>query len=78
MAKVMLRKRPDGQLVFYVAKKDLEELVVSLQFDQPDKWGGELQLRDGSRYFVEPFSAPPRLPITVQAQRVETTTSPPV
>ena len=77
MPKVMLRKREDGQLVFYVAKKDLEELIVSLQFDQPDKWGGQIELRDGSRYFVEPLPCPPRLPVTVQAQRVETTTSPP-
>lgn len=71
MAKVMLRKRTDGQLVFYVAKKDLEEIVVSMQFDQPDKWGGELELRDGSKYFVEPLEAPPKLPITVNAQRVD-------
>ncbi len=67
----MLRKRTDGQLVFYVAKKDLEEIVVSMQFDQPDKWGGELELRDGSKYFVEPLEAPPKLPITVNAQRVD-------
>ncbi|MDR3632225.1 MAG: putative nitrogen fixation protein NifT [Isosphaeraceae bacterium] len=70
MAKVMLRRGNTGKLVFYVAKQDLEDEVVSLQFDQPDKWGGELALRDGSRYFVEPFDAPPRLPITVQAQKL--------
>ena len=40
MPKVMLRKGTAGQLVFYIAKKDLEDEVVSLQFDQPDKWGG--------------------------------------
>ena len=42
MPKVMLRKGNTGKLVFYIAKKDLEDEVVSLQFDQPDKWGGEL------------------------------------
>ncbi len=70
MPKVMLRRAASGSLVFYVAKKDLEDEVASLEFDQPDKWGGELVLRDGSRYFVEPFDAPPRLPLTVQAQKL--------
>ncbi len=70
MPKVMLRRASSGQLVFYVAKKDLEDEVASLEFDSPDKWGGELVLRDGSRYFVEPFEAPPKLPLTVQAQRL--------
>ncbi len=70
MPKVMLRRATSGQLVFYVAKKDLEDEVASLEFDRPDKWGGELVLRDGSRYFVEPFDAPPKLPVTVQAQRL--------
>jgi nitrogen fixation protein NifT len=70
MPKVMLRRGKSGRLVFYVAKKDLEDEVVTLEFDQPDKWGGALELRDGSRYFVEPFDAPPRLPVTVQAQKL--------
>lgn len=70
MPKVMLRKRATGQLLFYVAKKDLEEEVVGVEFDTADKWGGELELRDGSKYFVEPFPGPPPLPVTVRAQRV--------
>jgi nitrogen fixation protein NifT len=70
MAKVMLRKGTTGKLVFYIAKKDLEDEVICLQFDQPDKWGGELELKDGSQYFLEPLPAPPRLPVTVQAQRL--------
>jgi len=70
MPKVMLRRGNTGKLVFYIAKQDLEDEVVSLQFDQPDKWGGELTLRDGTRFLVEPFAAPPKLPVTVQAQRL--------
>ncbi|WP_165227762.1 putative nitrogen fixation protein NifT [Aquisphaera insulae] len=70
MPKVMLRRGRTGRLVFYVAKKDLEDEVVSLEFDRPDKWGGQLELRDGSRYFVEPFDSPPKLPVTVQAQKI--------
>ena len=53
-----------------MAKKDLEDEVVSLQFDEADKWGGEIELRDGSRYFVEPFAGRPKLPVTVQAERL--------
>ena len=71
MPKVMLRKSAGGKLVFYVAKKDLEDEVVSLEFDRPDKWGGQLQLRDGSRYYVDPLDAQPQLPVTVRAQRLD-------
>ena len=70
MLKAMLRKGKTGKLVFYVAKKDLEDEVVSVQFDQADKWGGEMELRDGSRYFVEPLAGPPKLPLTVQAEKL--------
>ncbi len=70
MPKVMLRKGSSGQLVFYIAKKDLEDEVVSLRFDQPDKWGGELVLKDGSKLFPGAVAGPPRLPVTVQAQRL--------
>jgi nitrogen fixation protein NifT len=70
MPKVMLRKGSAGQLVFYVAKKDLEDEVVSMQFNQPDKWGGEMLLKDGSKYYLDPLAAPPRLPVTVRAVRL--------
>jgi nitrogen fixation protein NifT len=70
MPKVMLRKGKVGQLVFYVAKQDLEAEVVSLQFDQADKWGGEIELNDGSKFFVEPLDAPPPIPVTVRATRL--------
>jgi nitrogen fixation protein NifT len=71
VAKVMLRKGQSGQLLFYVAKKDLEAEVAQVQFDAPDKWGGVLDLKDGSRYFVEPLAAPPKLPQTVEARRLD-------
>jgi nitrogen fixation protein NifT len=70
MPSVMLRKREDGKLLFYVAKKDLEETVESLEFDSPDKWGGEVVLGDGSRYYFEPQESPPTIPITLQAKRL--------
>lgn len=70
MPTVMLRHNDTGELVFYVAKKDLEETVVSLEHEGPDGWGGELELADGSRFYVEPFSEPPKLPLTIRAKRL--------
>lgn len=70
MPSVMLRTREDGKLVFYVAKKDLEETVESLEFDSADKWGGEVVLSDGSRYYFEPMDTPPNIPITLRAKRL--------
>jgi nitrogen fixation protein NifT len=69
MPNVMIRQNEQGELSLYIAKKDLEESVVSLEFNQPDKWGGEVELGDGSRYYLEPLAEPPRLPITLRAKR---------
>ena len=46
MPKVMIRKNESGAITFYVAKKDLEETVVSIEFEGPEKWGGEVELAD--------------------------------
>ncbi|MGJ0483629.1 MAG: putative nitrogen fixation protein NifT [Methylomicrobium sp.] len=70
MPSVMLRKREDGKLLFYVAKKDLEETIESIEFDSPGKWGGEVVLGDGSRYYFDLLDAPPKIPITLQAKRL--------
>ncbi len=71
MPNVMLRIREDGKLLFYVAKKDLEETVESLEFNSSDKWGGEVVLGDGSKYYFEPLSTPPDIPITLRAKRLD-------
>lgn len=70
MPSVMLRTREDGKLLFYVAKKDLEETVESIEFDSPEKWGGEVVLGDGSRYYFEPMNTAPEIPITLRAKRL--------
>ena len=70
MPKVMLRRGQDGGMTMYVAKKDLEETVVSLQHEGPEQWGGEVELADGSRYFVDLMDQVPKLPITVRARRL--------
>lgn len=68
MPSVMIRQTADGKLSFYVAKKDLEETIVSLQFASDEKWGGEVVLADGSKFFIEPV-AKPKLPTTLRASR---------
>jgi nitrogen fixation protein NifT len=70
MPSVMLRKNDQGELSFYVAKKDLEETVSTLEFDSDDKWGGEIELSDGSKYYIDPLDAPPKLPITLRVKRL--------
>jgi len=68
MPSVMLRKNADGQITFYVAKKDLEETIVSLEFDTPAKWGGDIELSDGSKYYIEPCEEP-QYPVTIRFKR---------
>ncbi len=70
MPEVMFRKDHNDKLIFYVAKKDLEETIASLEFESPEKWGGEIVLSDGQRYYLEPLPAQPKLPITLRVKRV--------
>lgn len=69
MPSVMLRKGSDGKLSFYVAKKDLEETVVSVERDDSEAWGGTVELSDGSKYYVDPMSPPPKFPTTMRFKR---------
>lgn len=70
MPSVMIRQTESGELSFYVAKKDLEETVASLEFDSPEKWGGEVELADGSKFYLEPQEPAPKLPTTLRAKRL--------
>lgn len=70
MPSVMLRRNEAGQISFYVAKKDLEETIVSVEIDTPEQWGGEIGLADGSKYYIAPTSGAPKFPFTVRAKRV--------
>lgn len=70
MPSVMIRQTESGELSFYVAKKDLEETVSSLEFNSPEKWGGEVELADGSKFYLEPQEPAPKLPITLRAKRM--------
>lgn len=71
MANIMIRKNDAGGLVFYLPKRDLEDNIASIEFDTPAKWGGELKLAGGGTYYIEPQLAPPRLPVSVRARRVD-------
>jgi nitrogen fixation protein NifT len=42
-----------------------------MEFDTPEKWGGEIKLGNGGVYFIEPQPAPARLPYSVRATRRE-------
>jgi nitrogen fixation protein NifT len=70
MPSVMLRRNDNGQLIFYVAKKDLEETITHIEFEADDKWGGEIELSDGSKYYLEPLDVAPKLPITLRVKRL--------
>jgi len=67
MAKVMLRES-EGKIFFYVAKKDMEEVIESLEFNEEAKWGGEVILSNGECWFIEPMIK--KLPNEVMAKRL--------
>lgn len=66
MAKVMLRENDEGKVLFYVAKKDMEEIIETLEFDSDEKWGGEVNLTNGDVWFIEPEAK--KLPNEVNAK----------
>ncbi len=66
--KVMLRRGQTGKLIVYVAKKDLEEEVVS----QTDEANGNkiFTLTNGWELEIANLSEPLQLPQTVEARRL--------
>ncbi|PHM17109.1 MAG: putative nitrogen fixation protein NifT [Sulfuricurvum sp. PD_MW2] len=68
MAKVMLRYDSKGMISFYVAKKDMEETILSSEFDSDEKWGGEVKLSNGETWFIEPCMK--KFPSEVVAKRL--------
>ena len=71
MPNVMIRRNDQGKLTLYVAKKDLEDVIVYMEKDGSDGWGGNVELADGSCYFLDPLEAEPKLPITLRARRAQ-------
>lgn len=66
--KVMIRKNAAGALSAYVAKKDLEEPIVST--DKPGLWGGTVTLANGWRLELPEMALDTRLPVTVEARKL--------
>ena len=66
MAKVMLRDNGEGKILFYVAKKDMEEIICGLEFDSEEKWGGNVNLTNGDVWYIKP--GPKNLPDEVDAK----------
>ena len=48
MANIMVRKTATGAYSFYLPKRDLEDAIVAMEFDSPEKWGGEIKLKCAS------------------------------
>ena len=71
MANIMIRRDAKGSYQFYLPKRDLEDTIVSMEFDSPEKWGGEIKLNNGGTYYIEPQAAPVRLPYSVRARRLD-------
>jgi len=53
MAKVMLRQS-GNKVYFYIAKKDMEETIETIEFDSDEKWGGEVKLSNGEIWWIKP------------------------
>ena len=71
MPNVMIRVKDDGALLFYIAKKDQEEEIATVETDTDDEWGGEVELTDGSKYYIDPISPRPSFPTTLRFKRAE-------
>jgi nitrogen fixation protein NifT len=67
----MIRVKDDGGLLFYIAKKDQEDPITSVEKDTEDEWGGEVELADGSKYYIDPISPPPTFPTTLRFKRAD-------
>lgn len=65
--KITVRDTPKGMEV-YVAKKDLEEIVV--ESEHPGVWGGWARLSNGWVFEMPAYDTPPALPVTVEARRL--------
>jgi nitrogen fixation protein NifT len=70
MANIMIRRGASGY-VFYMPKRDIEDQITSMEFDTPEKWGGEIRLKNGGIYVIDPQPAPARLPFSVRAKRID-------
>jgi len=69
MPNVMIRTNDAGNLLFYVAKKDLKATVVAVEVDTESAWGGTVELTDGSKWYIDPVRPRPEFPATLRFKR---------
>jgi len=69
MPNVMIRRKDDGGLLFYITKKDQEDVISLVEIDTENQWGGVVELTDGSKYYIDPMSPPPEFPTTLRFKR---------
>ncbi len=69
MPSVMIRVKDNGELLFYIAKKDQEDVIASVEIDNENEWGGEVELTDGEKYYIAPISPRPSFPTTLRFKR---------
>lgn len=69
MPSVMIRRTPEGELLFYIAKKDQEDIIEKVEVDTDEQWGGEVELTDGSKWYIDPQSPRPDFPTTLRFKR---------
>ena len=69
MPNVMIRVKDDGGLLFYIAKKDQEDEIATVERDTENEWGGEITLTDGSTYYIDPITPRPSFPTTLRFKR---------
>jgi nitrogen fixation protein NifT len=66
--KIMIRKDATGMLTAYIAKKDLEEPIISME--KMEMWGGVVTLANGWKFALPEMAADTRLPLTVDARKL--------
>ena len=65
----MIRENDAGEILFYLAKRDMEEIIKELEFDTQEKWGGNVKLTNGDTWYITPQEK--RLPDEVVAKIIE-------
>jgi nitrogen fixation protein NifT len=71
MPSVMIRVKDNGNLLFYIAKKDQEDEIAVVEHDTEDQWGGEVELTDGSKWYIDPISPRPQFPTTLRFKKAD-------
>jgi len=66
--KITIRKTASGDLTAYIAKKDLEVSIISIE--NPHLWGGVVTLANGWKFALPEMAADTRLPLTVEARKL--------